>query len=57
MSRKCELENLVKVKTSLADKYIRLARSRKSKPWQTRLHRRAETYRQQAIILARGLSE
>ena len=55
MTRKCELENLVKVKRSLADKYIRLARARKSKPWQARLYRRAETYRQQAIILARGL--
>jgi hypothetical protein len=56
MLRKCELENLVKVKTSLADKYIRLARSRKSKPWQARLFRRAETYRSQATILARELS-
>lgn len=55
MLRKCELENLVKVKTSLADKYIRLARARKSKPWQARLYRRAETYRHQATILARGL--
>jgi hypothetical protein len=55
MSRKCELQNLVKVKTSLAEKYIRLARSRKSKPWQARLNRRAETYRHQAEILARGL--
>ncbi len=56
MLRKHELENLVKVKTALADKYIRLARARKNKPWQARLYRRAETYRHQATILARGLS-
>jgi hypothetical protein len=56
MARKCEIENLVKVKTTLANKYIRLARARKSKPWQARLYRRAETYRRQAEILARGIS-
>ena len=56
MLRDCELENLVKVKTALANKYIRLARARKSKPWKTRLYQRAESYRQQARILARSLS-
>jgi|CXWL01.1.fsa_nt_gi hypothetical protein len=53
MSRISELENLVKVKNELADKHTRLARAVKSKPVQAKHHRRAERFRQQAIILAR----
>ncbi|MCA9123555.1 MAG: hypothetical protein H6822_19130 [Planctomycetaceae bacterium] len=56
MSTTSEIENLVKVKRSLADKYIRLARARKSKPAKLRLYRHAEHFRQQATTLSRGLS-
>ena len=55
MPHNSELENLVKVKRSLADKYIRLARARKSKQAKSRLYRHAEHFRQQASILSRGL--
>ncbi|MEO8495842.1 MAG: hypothetical protein ABI614_12275 [Planctomycetota bacterium] len=55
MTQNSELKNLVKVKQLLADKYMRLARARKSKPAKSTLYRHAEHFRQQAVILARGL--
>jgi hypothetical protein len=48
-----DIENLIRVKTALADKYTRLALVRKSKPWKTRYLRRAEDYRRQASSLTR----
>jgi hypothetical protein len=48
-----DINNLIKVKTALADKYSRLALLRKSKPWRARYARRAEDYRRQADNLAR----
>ena len=56
MPHNSELQNLVKVKLFLADKYLRLARARKSKPAKSRHHRHAEHFRHQANILSRGLS-
>jgi len=47
-------ENIVQVKTSLADKYERLARTRRSKPAKLRLLRHAERFRQQATNVAKG---
>jgi hypothetical protein len=57
MHTKAELENLIKVKTALADKYVRLARTRKSKPWQARLFRRSEGYRTQAARFVEALRQ
>jgi hypothetical protein len=48
MTRKSEVENLVRVKTALAEKYERRARNRKSRPGQATAKRTAERYRQQA---------
>lgn len=56
MSKKSELENRVKVKAALADKYLRLARARKSKPWKVKLYRQAEAYHQQSLMLSQGLN-
>lgn len=51
MSRK-ELANLAERKSQLADRYVSLARSRKSKPARERLLRKAESYRREAKDLA-----
>jgi len=51
------IKNMVKVKTALADKYVRLARTRQSKPAKTRLERHAERFRQQAANAKRQLGE
>lgn len=56
MPHNLELQNLVKVKLFLADKYVRLARARKSKRAKSRLYRHAEHFRHQAASLSRGLS-
>ena len=48
MTQRSQLENICQVKTALADKYERLALSRRSKPAKLRLLRRAECFRQQA---------
>jgi hypothetical protein len=48
MSKKSQSENIAKVKTALADKYVRLANERSSKPAKARLLRHAERFRQQA---------
>jgi hypothetical protein len=48
MSKKTIKENLVNVKTELAEKYLRLANERSSKPAKARLLRHAERFRQQA---------
>jgi hypothetical protein len=56
MTRKAVTENFVRVKTALAEKYERLARTRKSKPARQNLLRRAERHRQQAANAAKQKS-
>ena len=53
MSKKSQSENIVKVKTALAEKHLRLANTRKSKPAKARLLRHAERFRQQAAVAGR----
>jgi hypothetical protein len=48
MTKKSQLQNIAEVKTALADKYERLARTRRSKPARARLLRHAERFRSQA---------
>jgi hypothetical protein len=48
MTKKSQVKNIVEVKTALADKYARLALTRRSKPGKARLLRRAERFRSQA---------
>lgn len=48
------LQELIRVKLQLADKYHQLARTRKSKGSQARLHRHAERFRRQAERLSVG---
>jgi flagellar biosynthesis/type III secretory pathway chaperone len=57
LSKKSEVQNIVKVKTELANKYERLARDRSSKPMKARLLRRAERFRSQAANAAKGSSK
>jgi hypothetical protein len=45
--RSKEIENLIQVKTALAEKCAHLAEIRKSKPLRARLNRHAERFRQQ----------
>jgi hypothetical protein len=52
MTRKSKTENLVQVKTALAEKYERLARTRNSKPRRENLLRVARRYRDQAANVA-----
>ena len=54
MTLKSVQVNRVQLKTDLADKYERLARTRRSKPAKLRLLRRAERFRQQAANAAKG---
>ena len=57
MTRKSDFENIARVKTALAEKYQRLAQTRKSKPAKATLLRHAERHRQQANVashLAKG---
>jgi len=48
MSKKTSKDNMVALKTELAEKYVRLANERSSKPAKARLLRHAERFRQQA---------
>ncbi len=57
MTKKANRENVVAVKTALAEKYERLAQTRQSKPGKQRLLRRAERFRSQAANARKGLSK
>ncbi len=57
MTRQSQAENFVEVKTALADKYERLARTRRSKPARARLLRHAERFRSQAANAGKGNSK
>jgi hypothetical protein len=52
MTRKSVAENLVQVKTALAEKYERRARNRKSKTGQANAKRVAARHRVQAVSAA-----
>lgn len=52
MTKQSEKQNIVQVKTALADKYVRLARTRRSKPARATLLRHAERFRSQAANIA-----
>jgi hypothetical protein len=56
MSKQKKLENLVKVKNELADKYIRLAKAVNSRPRRKSLMHRAEHHRRQAVLLEKKLA-
>ncbi len=55
MSRKSELENLVRVKKALSEKYFRLARTRKSIPGKKTAVYHAELFRRDADAIAKLL--
>jgi hypothetical protein len=57
MTQKSQLENIRQVKTSLADKYERLARKRRSKPARATLLRHAKRFRDQAENAKEGISK
>jgi hypothetical protein len=57
MTKKSETKNSVEVKTALADKYQRLARTRRSKPAKARLLRHSERFRAQADNAAKSSSQ
>ncbi|MCI0331644.1 MAG: hypothetical protein L0228_00285 [Planctomycetes bacterium] len=57
MTKKSQTENIVEVKTALADKYERLSRKRRSKPAKIRLLRHAERFRSQAANAREGKSK
>lgn len=57
MSRKSALQHLIEVKSALAEKYLRLARMRRSKGARQRLLRHAERFRSQAKNAAREAAE
>jgi hypothetical protein len=57
MAQGTHRENLVKVKTELADKYERLARTRRSKPAKLRLLRHSKRFRSQASNARKGISK
>ena len=50
MTKRADLENLAKVKTALADKYERLAQTRKSAPAKKTLLHHSKRHRQQAAV-------
>lgn len=52
MTRKSVAENLVNVKTALAEKYERRAKNRKSKTGQANAKRIAARHREQAAVAA-----
>ena len=56
MIKKSHAKNIVEVKTALADKYERLARTRRSQPAKLRLLRQAERFRSQAFNVAKSTS-
>ena len=57
MTKKSQTKNIVEVKTALADKYARLARTRCSKPAKARLLRHSERFRSQAETIAKSNSK
>jgi hypothetical protein len=57
MTHESHRENIVKVKTALADKYERLARTRQSKPAKLRLLRHSKRFRSQAANARKGISK
>jgi DNA-binding FadR family transcriptional regulator len=57
MTKKSQTKNIVEVKTALADKYARLARTRRSKPAKMRLLRHSERFRAQADNAAKSSSK
>lgn len=57
MTKKMQIENLVKVKTALADKYERLALARSSKPGKKTLLHHANRFRSQAANIAKSHSK
>lgn len=57
MTKKSENKNIIEVKTALADKYERLARTRKSKPAKATLLRHSKRFRSQAANKAKGDSK
>ncbi len=57
MTKKSESKNIVEVKTALAEKYQRLARTRRSKPAKARLLRHSERFRSQAENIATSSSK
>jgi fructose-1,6-bisphosphatase/sedoheptulose 1,7-bisphosphatase-like protein len=56
MSKQSKTENLVKVKTTLAEKYEHLAKIVKSRPRRKSYITRAEHHRRQARMLGNQLS-
>jgi hypothetical protein len=57
MTRQVDGQNILKVKTALAEKYERRARSCRSKPARARLQHHAERFRQQAFNAENGLRD
>jgi hypothetical protein len=57
MTQKSQQQNIVNVKTALADKYERLARTRCSKPAKLNLLRHSKRFRDQAANARKGLSK
>lgn len=57
MTKKMQTENIVKVKTALAEKYERLARTRSSKPGKKTLLFHANRFRSQAANIAKSHSK
>jgi hypothetical protein len=57
MTKKSQAKNIVEVKTALADKYERLARTRRSKPAKATLLRHSKRFRSQADNAAKGSSK
>jgi len=57
MIKKSDAKNIIEVKTALADKYERLARTRRSQPAKLRLLRQAKRFRSQAFNVAKSTSK
>jgi hypothetical protein len=54
MAKKPKTNHIAEVKTALADKYLRLSRTRRSKPARARLLRHSERFRSQAENARQG---
>jgi hypothetical protein len=57
VTQESQLQNIVQVKTALADKYQRLARKRRSKPASATLLRHAKRFRDQAENAKKGIQK
>jgi len=57
MTKKSQAQNIADVKAALADKYLRLALKRRSKPARATLLRHAERFRSQAKNAAKSASK